>query len=626
MSTPQELAGLAWDYFQVGAAENAEQLFRQAVAADPNYAEAWCFLGIVLKARGKLDDAAHSYRQALRLQPNYFEPLNNLGNILFAQGKPDEAQKCFQRALEINPNHPHAHNNLGAALRDQGQLDEARACYRRALQLKPDYADAHNNLGDVLSLQGHWNEAVASYQRALQLQPNFPAALSNLGVALAKLGKLDEAIQRHEQALRLNPNYADAYVNLGNAEAAQKKPDQAIASYQQALRLNPNHVKAHYNLGIALAEQDRLDEAIASYRQALRIQPNHGEALGNLGHALRAQGKLDEAMAVYQQLVEQSPDSPEAHMSRALVWLLLGDYERGWPEYEWRWKTKEFAGPPLEKPKWNGTDLTGKTILLTAEQGMGDVIQFARYAPLVKARGGEVIVACPKKLIPLLQTCAGIDSLTAQGEPLPEYDLHASLMSLPAILGTTLATVPSKVPYLSADRALVERWRSDLAEFPGFKIGIAWQGNPQHRGDRQRSIPLSAFEPLAKLSGVHLISLQKGSGTEQLAAVAERFPVIDLGNRLDTGDAAFLDTAAVLFSLDLVITIDTSLAHLASALARPAWIALGCGSADWRWLLQRDDSPWYPTLRLFRQRRAGDWREVIERMSSEVAKLTMGQV
>src|SRR5262249_24825120 len=286
-------------------------------------------------------------------------------------------------------------------------------------------------------------------------------------------------------------------------------------------------VKAHYNLGIAFAEQDRLDEAITSYREALRVQPNYGEALGNLGHALRAQGKLDEAMTIYHQLVEQSPDSPEAHMRRALVWLLLGDYERGWPEYEWRWKTKEFAGPELEKPKWDGSNLSGKTILLTVEQGMGDVIQFVRYAPLVKECGGQVILACPKKLMPLLSTGAGVDRVTAQGEPLPEYDVHASLMSLPANLGTTLATLPKKVPYLSADRGLVEHWRSELAKFCGFKIGIAWQGNPQFRGDRQRSIPLSAFEPLAKLPGVHLISLQKGAGTEQLAGATEHFNVAD---------------------------------------------------------------------------------------------------
>jgi tetratricopeptide (TPR) repeat protein len=448
----------------------------------------------------------------------------------------------------------------------------------------------------------------------------FPEAHNNLGVSLAKLGKVDEAIKHYADALRQRPRYADAYLNLGNVQAAQKKPAEAIASYRKALAINPRSADAHYNLGIIPAEEGRLDEAIASYREALRLKPNHAGAMANLGHALRAQGKFDEAMSVYQQLLARSPDDPEGHMSRALVWLLLGDYERGWPEYEWRWKTKEFAGPQPKQPRWDGSPLEGRTILLTAEQGMGDTMQFVRYAPEVKRRGGRVILACQKGLIPLLKTCAGIDEWVAQGEKLPEFDVHASLLSLPAILKTTLANVPAEVPYLAAESERIEKWQEELARLPGFKIGIAWQGNPQYRGDRERSVPLSAFEPIAKVKGVHLISLQKGPGTEQLPEVASRFSVTDLGSRLDLSGGAFLDTAAVIKGLDLVITINTSLAHLAGALAAPAWIALGSGASDWRWLLDRDDSPWYPSLRLFRQSQVGDWSDVMERMAGEAGK------
>ena len=620
MSTPQELAGLAWDYFQLGALENSEQLYRQAVAADPQYAEAWCFLGIVCKARGNLDDAIESYRAALRARPNFQEALNNLGNIYVLQEKFDEAVACFRQAIDVNAEFAQPHNNLGAALRKLGKLDEAISCYREALRLKPAYADAHNNLGDGLSGQGKFAEAVPCYREALRLQAVFPEAHNNLGVSLAKLGKLDEAIKHYADALRQRPRYADAYLNLGNAQAAQKKPAEAIASYRKALAINPRSADAHYNLGIIPAEEGRLDEAIACYYEALLLKPNHAGAMANLGHALRAQGKFDEAMGVYQQLLDQSPDDPEGHMSRALVWLLLGDYERGWPEYEWRWKTKEFAGPQPAQPRWDGSPLVGRTILLTAEQGMGDTMQFVRYAPEVKRRGGKVILACQKGLIPLLKTCAGIDEWVAQGETLPEFDVHASLLSLPAILKTTLGSVPAEGPYLAAEAERVEQWRRELAKLPGFKIGIAWQGNPQYRGDRERSVPLAAFEPIAKVSGVHLISLQKGPGTEQLAEVAPRFRVTDLGSRLDMSGGAFLDTAAVIKGLDLVITINTSLAHLAGALGAPAWIALGSGASDWRWLLDREDSPWYPSLRLFRQSQFGDWSDVMERMAGEVGK------
>jgi tetratricopeptide (TPR) repeat protein len=618
MSSPQELAALAWSYFQAGALESAEELYRQSVAADPQFADGWVFLAIVQKARGDLNGAAESYRKALSQRPDYFEALNNLGNILVAQGKFEDAADFIRSALKIQSNHPLALNNLGACLRHLGKFDEAIACYRQALELKPNYADAHNNLGDALARQGNWADAVASYGRALRLRPDFAEAHNNLGVSLGKLGRTDEAVAEYQEALRLNPHYAEAYLNLGNVQAAAKRTDEAIASYQQALRLNPRLAEAHYNIGVALAEQDKFEEAIAEYQQALELKPSYLDALANLGHALRAQGKLDEALATYDQLVHQSPDSPEAHMSRALVWLLLGDYERGWPEYEWRWKTKEFAAPRPE-PRWDGALLDGRTIAITAEQGLGDIVQFVRYAPAVKARGGEVVVTCPRSLITLFSTCPGIDRLVPR-EELPQADVYASLLSLPAILGTTLATIPNNVPYLAADPELEQKWRLELADLPGFKIGIAWQGNPQFRGDRQRSVPLACFEPLARLNGVRLISLQKGAGTEQLAEVADRFAVIDLGSRLDTGPDAFVDTAAVLKSLDLVITINSSLAHVAGALAVPTWIALGCGSFDWRWLLDRDDSPWYPTVRLFHQQTVGNWTDLMERLAAELAR------
>ncbi len=614
---PDALA-LGWQYFQSGHLAEAEQAYRQVVALDPGHADAWCMLGIVCRNRGNLDEAARAYRQALRARPGFVEALNNLGNVLVSQNHLDEAVATFRQVLQLRPDYAEAYNNLGVALRNQGQHAEAEDCYRRALQLKPGYADAHNNLGDALAHLGKVEQAVGCYREALRLKPNYPQAHTNLGVALARLGKPDEAAAHHLQALALWPGYPEAHLNLGNVLAQKQHRDQAIASYREALRLKPGFTDAHYNLGIALAEEARLDEAVASYREALRLKPTHAEALGNLGHALRAQGKVDEAMGCYQQLLERRPDDPEAHMTRALTWLLLGDYEQGWPEYEWRWKTKEFGGgPPFTQPRWDGEPLAGKTILLHAEQGLGDTLQFARYAAPVKQKGGTVVFRCQKPLVGLFEGLPGVDRLVPPGEA-PPFDVHAPLLSLPAILGTTLATVPADVPYVFAREDLVEDWRRELEQVPGFKVGIVWQGNPSYKADRYRSIPLKEFGALAAVDGVQLVSLQKGHGTEQLRQVD--FPVVDLGPRLDESTGPFLDTAAVIKDLDLVVSIESAIGHLAGALGARVWLALSA-CAHFVWLLGRDDSPWYPAARLFRQEKFGDWGPVFRRMAEALAGL-----
>ncbi len=400
----------------------------------------------------------------------------------------------------------------------------------------------------------------------------------------------------------------------------QGRLEEAVASYEQALRLKPDYAEAHNNLGIALMEQGRLEEAVASYEQALRVKPDYAEAHNNLGIALGDQGNLEEAVASYQQALRLKPNYAEAHKNLALTWLLLGNFEQGWLEYQWRWQCKEFSPPGFQQPLWDGAALQGQTILLHAEQGLGDTLQFIRYAPLVQERGGTVLMACPAPLIRLLAGCPGIDRLIPQGGSLPPFDVHAPLLSLPKILGTTLVTVPAKVPYLFADADLTTQWGRELKQFPAFKIGIGWQGSPKYRDDRSRSIPLVHFEPLARLEGVQLFSLQKGPGTEQLRALADRFPVTDLGSRLDEASGAFMDTAAVMKNLDLVITSDTAIAHLGGALGVPVWVALPL-VPDWRWLLHREDSPWYPTLRLFRQTERGNWPQVFERKAAEVKKL-----
>ena len=333
--------------------------------------------------------------------------------------------------------------------------------------------------------------------------------------------------------------------------------------------------------------------------------------------SLRAQGKLTESVATYERALQVKPDHPQVRMSRATLLAPDGRVRRGWAEYEWRLKCKEFSIPAFREPLWDGSPLEGRTILLYADHGMGDSIQFIRYAQMVEARGGRVVVACQQPLARLMATCPGVDEVVAEGSLLPDFACYAPLMSLPRILGTSLATIPGEVPYLTADSTLVEQWHRELAPGGGFRIGIAWQGNPRYRRDHQRSFRLAQLEPLAQVAGVRLFSLQKGVGTDQIADVNERFAVSDFGGRFTD----FMDTAALIRNLDVVITLDSSLAHLAGALGVPTWVAIPV-AADWRWLTDRVDSPWYPTMRLFRQKGWGDWDEVFTRMAAELSMKT----
>jgi tetratricopeptide (TPR) repeat protein len=534
--------------------------------------------------QGAWQIAEQLYRQILHAEPRHAEALYQLGFQAYRLSRFEVAAEYLVQAATAQPEVPVIHCHLGQVYRALGRHQEAIACLEKAVHLKPDYAEANNNLGGVLREVGRLPEAITCYEQAVRHVPHFAAAHSNLGVAYQAAGRLDEA----------------------------------IACYQQALRLDPHCVPALINLGTTFQDQSKLDEAVASFQQALQIQPHFAEAHYNLGVVLRAQGKWEKGLAHLEQALRLNPDSADAHLARSAAWLEAGDFERGWAEYEWRQRSPRFAVPPLAvaRPAWDGSPLNGKTMLLRAEQGLGDTVQFIRYAPLLQQRGGRVIAEVQPPLLSLLRTCPGIDQLIPQGEAPPNYDLQAYLLSLPRLLRTNLTNIPSNVPYLWADAALVSRWREQLADIPGFKIAIAWQGNPAKELDELRSIRLHEFGPLAQIDGAVLLSLQKGSGIEQINAVADRFSVIDVGSRFGE---SFMDTAAVLMNVDLVITIDTALAHLAGALGLPVWVALPV-NADWRWLRDHEDSPWYPTMRLFRQSRVGDWGGVFKWMQDALRR------
>jgi tetratricopeptide (TPR) repeat protein len=528
------------------------------------------------------------------------------------------AEQALLQAVRARPDDAEALTNLGVALAQRGQLGEATALLARAVQAQPSFAKGHHNLGVAYAQQGRHEDAVAALCRALQLQPAYPEAHFNLGNALGVLGRRDESIAAYRGAVRQRPDYAEALCNLGLGLTEAGQPGEAAMLLRQATRLRPNYVEAHNNLGLALADLGRFEEAIACYERALSLNPRYAAAHANLGSACKGLCRPEEAAACYETALRYEPDSSSSHWNLALAWLQMGEFERGWREYEWRWRRP--ATPPrlLPRPRWDGSPLGGRTIRLWSEQGLGDTIQFARYAALVRAQGSRVALECPAPLLTLFHTLPGIDELVPEGASLPPFDCHAPLMSLPALLGTTLATVPADVPYLKADAALAEVWSRRLKPLKGYKVGIGWQGNPHHKWDRWRSVPMTMFAPLAEVPHARLISLQHGPGTEQLAALAGRFAVTQLGKEFSAADA-WADTAAAMACLDLVVTVDTATAHLAGALGVPVWVPLPT-LVDWRWLLGRDDSPWYPTMRLFRQRSLGEWEAVFERMAAELRR------
>ncbi len=466
---------------------------------------------------------------------------------------------------------------------------------------------------------GHPDEAEQICRSIVDQNPWVADAWFVLAVASQLQGKLEESVAQYRRSLSLGTSNAEAWNNLAASLLSLRRPEEAEGCVDRALAIAPEYAEAHNNRGNTLQALGRFDEAIASYHRAVEIKPSYHAAYDHLGLVLYAQGRLGDAVTAYTKCIELAPDYAVARMNRALAWLHMGEFARGWPEYEWRFARPEHPVPEHRQPLWDGSDPSGRTILLWTEQGLGDSIQFVRYAHLIAERGARVLLHAPATLARILATCPGVDRVMSEEESLPDFDCHAPLMSLPRLLGTTLETIPAMIPYLSPDPELVSQWRRELGNHEGLNVGIAWQGNPDHKKDRHRSFPISRFESISRIPGVRLFSLQKGHGGEQLRTKGDALDITDLGGRIHD----FMDTAAVVRNLDLVVCPDTSLAHLAAAVGVPVWMPLPF-ACDWRWLSGREDSPWYPTLRLYRQPALGDWDGVFARISSDLARLTRG--
>ena len=608
---------------QAGALDDAEHLYRRVLTANPRHADSLQLLGVVAQQTGRPGLAVELIGKAIALNPAAASGHANLGNVLREQRQFEEAVASFRKAIELKPDDVDVHANLGVSLQELGRLEEAVASYRRALELEPGDVGTLNNLAAALRGLGRADEAIACYRRARALKPNQPETHANLGDLLREQGQLEEAIASCRRSLELKPDYPEAHNNLGHVLADQLRWHEAEAAFRRAIEIRPDFAVAHNNLASTLVGQGRFDAAIAGYREALELQPSYADAYSSLGNALRRVGRLDEAIAACRAAIALDPTLPQAHNNLAMALLLAGDMTEGWREYEWRWKVPGLIRPQrhFTQPQWFGEAAWGRTVVVHAEQGLGDAVQFCRYAPMAVELGMRVVLEVPKPLVRLLGVLPGVE-VVARGAALPPFDLHCPLLSLPLAFRTGSTPVPAAVPYLVAEYDRVAAWQRRLPE-GGFRIGIAWQGNPEHAEDRDRSAPLRCFEPLARVPGVRLISLQKNHGLDQMASLPEGMEVATLGDDFDSGPDAFVDTAAVMASLDLVICSDTSIAHLAGALGRPVWVALSA-VPEWRWMMQRGDSPWYPTMRLFRQKEHGGWPAVFAAMAAQLAEALRG--
>jgi tetratricopeptide (TPR) repeat protein len=601
---------------QDGNLAAARSVYEKLLAGDPRHAEALHLLGVIAAQTGRHDEAVQLITRAIDIKPRFPRAYFNLGNALRDNGQLAQAVAAYRTAVEFTPGLADAHFNLANILKEMNQLDEAIASYRAAITARPDFADACNNLGVTLADAGRPDEAIVWFTRAIDLKPDYSPAYLGLGAARQKKGDLNSAIADYRTAIQIDPGLADAHLNLGNALRDSKQPDLAVASYRAAIAVKSDFPEAANNLGVALTEMGQVDEAIVWLTKAAAIRPNYAQAYLGLGAAKEHKGLRDQAIADYRTAISIEPDLADAHYNLALSLLTQGAYDEGWEEHEWRWKTPAFEPrPEFPQPTWDGSNGLG-TILLVAEQGFGDVIQFVRYARLVADRCRRVVLQCHPKLIPLLHDVKGLAGVIPTGAPLPDFDAHATMLSLPRIFGTRVDSIPATVPYLHPDPRRIAAWAAKIGRDDRLKVGLAWAGNPKHKNDRNRSMPLTALAPLATIPGTGFYSLQIGPAAQQATSPPPGMSLIDYTPDLHD----FSDTAALIAHLDLVISVDTAVVHVAGAMARPVWTMLPFMS-DWRWLTQRSESPWYPSMRLFRQAVIGDWPGVVRQVADALSQL-----
>ena len=629
--------------------EEALACFDKAVALKPDYAEALANRAKLLRLMDRPSEALASYDALLNLGRESAEALHGRALCLFELGRLVEAEAAFRTAKSFGPPWAELHNDYGRTLRRLGRAEEALRSYDLALALVPGFVDALNNRANALLDLGRSDEALQSYEAALRCDPGHAEARHNRGVALSALQRLEAALEDFDAALAIRPAYRDAQVSraatlmqLGRLEDALEaytkitavwpaqfdgwlnhgvvlerlgRLEDALESFARAVDLNPASVEAHYGQGVALAGLERLDEALACYERALELCPDHTQAHNNRGVVLAGLGRHETAIAAFDKVLAREPENADVAFNKAFQLLTLGRYAEGWRLHEWRKRKREPSGcRAFAQPLWSGREpIKGKTVFLHWEQGLGDTLQFCRYAKLVQARGAKVVMSVQAPLKALVaRAFPGVEVLGPDLVPV-DFDYHSPLMSLPLALGAELGSIPSPEGYLSAEPSLREAWRERLGPAARPRVGFVWSGNPTHKNDRNRSLPLAKLEVLLR-TDVEWICLQKD------LRPGEADLLQTLGARRVSDQLFDFDqTAALVAELDLVITVDTSVAHLAGALGKSVWVLLPF-NPDWRWLLGRNDSPWYSGARLFRQPRPGDYDSVLREVACELAR------
>jgi len=644
----QELYAEATRAYEAKDLDRAIPLYEQVIALQPDHAEAYYKRGNALKDLGRLAEAVASYDAAVKHKPDFQYAWCNRGAVQLGLGQEEAALGSFDRAIQLNPKDLVAQANRAAllqgmsrwpealashdqilasnpqlfqtwfqrgnVLRQLGKPDAALNSYREALKLKPDYAEAHYNCGVLLEILQQPSAALTHYDQATAIFPGFHQAHFNRAGLLENTKQLAAALAAYDRTLSIKPDYPEAHANRGVVLQEMEQWDEALASYDRALALRPDYIKCHLNRSTVFKVRNQPEEALACCDRAIELRPDSADAHFGRSTVLGELRRYDEMLVELDRAVTLKPDFAEAQYNRALALLLRGDYARGWPSYEWRWRNDaklSLEKRNFEQPLWLGdASLAGKTLLVYSEQGLGDAIQFSRFIPAVARLGATVIIECQAPLVNLLETVEGVTRVVADGSPLPPFDYHCPILSLPLALKNTLATIPARVPYLRSDPTKVAAWRKRLGERQRPRLGLVWSGNPRQGNDHNRSFRLASWiEHLPR--ELDYCCLQKEIRPEDERTLAAN-PWI-ARHELST----LADTAALCECLDLVITVCTSVSHLSGALGKPTWVMLAY-NADWRWLIDRSDSPWYPTVTLYRQQSIGDWNSLFTRVAGDL--------
>ena len=649
MASTSELLSTAIELHQMGMYDQASKVCQQILQQQADHVQALHLMGLLRYRQNQHAEALRLLQQAVQIRQDAGIYLT-LGNVLHAIGQTEKAIICFRTACKLNPETIEAWINLGILLFDQRKYQESIDAlnyahprqphqpliafylgnnyyhlkdYRRALhyyqevlQQDPECCspEFYLQLGNTYTALENPVQALKAYRKAVSLKPNMAPAYNNIGSTLVTLGRVEEALEWYRLALQIDPRHGETYYNLGNALRMQGNLQAAVANYRKALQINPRYYKAHYNLGKVLTNLGHLQAGLSHFLKTIEVKPDMIAARVNAAYVYQELLQVEKALSCLEAGLTLEPNHIELRWNRAILLLLLGRYTEGWQDYELRWKRGKLKPRVFDEPTWDGRSLLDGRLLIYCEQGLGDCLQFIRYLPMVKERVDHVILECPPSLKRLLAGLPEIDTLVVAGEPLPPFDAQIALLSLPRVFQTTVETIPNRVPYLRIPSEALEGIQKQVAfRHDRLKVGIVWQGNPRHLRDRERSCSLEYFQPLMDIPEIQWFSLQKGPAEDELIRFFPDGKIINLAPYLND----FADTAAAISWLDLVISVDTSVAHLAGALAKPVWILLPF-SPDWRWLLHRHDSPWYPTARLFRQPKREDWQSVFQAVKTHL--------